>query len=74
MGRFYVIGFSNSSVIYANRQSWGDNWQIIQPVFVGVKMIQLFFGLLTDRSVVFVTMPFVCSARSWKQRGKHEKK
>jgi len=65
MGRFYFIGFSNNSVISADGgQNWGDNWQILQPVFVGIKMIQLFVGLLTNRSVVFGTMLFVCSARN----------
>jgi len=49
MGGFYVIGFSNFSVISADGQKGYGNWQIIQPVFVGVKLIELFVGLLTDR-------------------------
>lgn len=52
MGGFYVIGFSNFAVISADGQKRHGNWQIIQPVFVGVKFIELFVGLLTDRFAI----------------------
>lgn len=48
MGGFYFTGFFSSSVISADGQNGGGNRQIIQPVFVGVKMIELFVGLLTN--------------------------
>jgi hypothetical protein len=55
MGGFYITGFSNSSVIFADGQTGHANWQIIQPVFVGLKLIHLFVGFLADKRVAVGT-------------------
>ena len=49
MGGFYALGLSNFSVIAAGGRNGDGNWQTIQPVFEGVKRIELFVGLLTDK-------------------------